>query len=127
MVGQRQLGPCVVVVREGHADVRREGAISQPVRKFVWGGTVLEDFIKFIAQHLVEKPEDVVVSMVEEEDRHHYTLVVSGPDLGRVIGKDGRNAKAMRTLLTASSALRGKRAILEISNESAEDSARAAS
>jgi predicted RNA-binding protein YlqC (UPF0109 family) len=78
---------------------------------------VLEDFITFIAQHLVDKPEDVRVVREEEEDRIHYTLSVAAEDLGRVIGKDGRNAKAMRTLLTAASALRGHRAVLEIANE----------
>lgn len=78
---------------------------------------MLDDYIKFVAQHLVERPEDVAVTSEEEDDRVRYTLTVAAEDLGRVIGKDGRNAKAMRTLLTAASALRGRRAVLEISNE----------
>jgi len=78
---------------------------------------VLEEFIAFVAQHLVEKPESVQVSVVDEPDRVRYVLAVASEDLGRVIGKDGRNAKAMRTLLTASAAMRGKRVILEIANE----------
>lgn len=81
---------------------------------------MLEDFITFIAQHLVDKPEAVRVNVTDEEDRTRYVLSVSAEDLGRVIGKDGRNAKAMRTLLTASSALRGQRAVLEIANEPTE-------
>lgn len=82
---------------------------------------MLEDFVKMMAQHLVEKPEDVQVILKEEEERDHYTLNVSSEDLGRVIGKDGRNAKAMRTLLTAASALRGRRAVLEIANDPVKD------
>lgn len=78
---------------------------------------MLDEFIAFVAQHLVEKPEAVQVSAEDEEDRDRYILAVAAEDLGRVIGKDGRNAKAMRTLLTAAAALRGRRAILEIANE----------
>ncbi len=81
---------------------------------------MLEDFILTMAQHVVERPESVQVKVEEEEDRLHYTLSVASEDLGRVIGKDGRNAKAMRTLLTASAAMRGKRAVLEIANEPSE-------
>jgi len=78
---------------------------------------VLEDFISFIAKHLVDKPEHVQVAQDENEERIRYVLSVGAEDLGRVIGKDGRNAKAMRTLLTAAAALRGRKAILEISND----------
>ena len=78
---------------------------------------MLDEFIAFVAQHLVEKPESVRVSATDEEDRDRYVLSVAAEDLGRVIGKDGRNAKAMRTLLTATAALRGRRAVLEIANE----------
>lgn len=78
---------------------------------------MLEDFIAFMAQHLVERPESVQVAVEDEEERTRYILSVAAEDLGRVIGKDGRNAKAMRTLLTASAAMRGKRAVLEIANE----------
>ncbi len=78
---------------------------------------MLEDFIEFVVKHVVENPEDVRVSCEEKEDRLHYTLFVAGTDLGRAIGKDGRNAKAMRTLLSAASALRGRKSVLEISNE----------
>lgn len=78
---------------------------------------MLEDFVKFIAQHLVERPEDVRLEAMTEEDRDLYLLSVSAEDLGRVIGKDGRNVKAMRTLLTAASARKGRRAMLEVSND----------
>lgn len=79
--------------------------------------TVLEDYVKLMAQNLVEQPEDVVVEATEEEDRDYYLLSVAAEDLGRVIGKDGRNVKAMRTLLTAVSARKGRRAVLEVSND----------
>lgn len=78
---------------------------------------MLDDYVKLMAQHLVEQPEDVVVEATEEEDRDFYLLAVAAEDLGRVIGKDGRNVKAMRTLLTAVSARKGRRAVLEVSNE----------
>jgi predicted RNA-binding protein YlqC (UPF0109 family) len=78
---------------------------------------VLEEFVKTIAQHLVEQPEEVVVEATQEEERDFYLVFVASEDLGRVIGKDGRNVKAMRTLLTAVSARNGRRAVLEVSNE----------
>lgn len=78
---------------------------------------MLDDFIKFISQHLVERPEDVHLESVQEEERDLYVLSVAPEDLGRVIGKDGRNVKAMRTLLTAVSARKGRRAMLEVSND----------
>lgn len=75
---------------------------------------MLEDYVKFIAQHLVEKPEEVEVTLTETEEFAQYTLSVNRTDLGKVIGKDGKNVRALRTLLTAASARRGRKAILEI-------------
>jgi len=75
----------------------------------------MKEFIEFIAKHLVDNPEDVVVEeMITEEKKYSLTLQVKREDVGKVIGKQGRTAQAMRTLLTAVSAKEGKRAMLEI-------------
>ena len=75
---------------------------------------VMKDFVEFIAKHLVDKPEEVEVTEVEGERVTVYELRVGDGDLGKVIGKRGQTAKAIRTLLSASAAKIGKRAVLEI-------------
>ncbi|MCB0273277.1 MAG: KH domain-containing protein [Calditrichaeota bacterium] len=74
----------------------------------------MKDFVAFIAKHLVDKPEEVVVEEVEGERVTVYELRVGDGDLGKVIGKRGQTAKAIRTLLSAGAAKMGKRAVLEI-------------
>jgi predicted RNA-binding protein YlqC (UPF0109 family) len=75
----------------------------------------MKEFIEFIAKHLVDHPEDVVVEeMITEEKKYTLSLRVKREDVGKVIGKQGKTAQAMRTLLTAVSAKEGKRAMLEI-------------
>ncbi len=75
----------------------------------------MKEFIEYIVKHLVDKPEGV---MVEEkapaENKIVFTLKVAQEDVGKVIGKQGKTAQAIRTLLTAIAAKEGKRAILEI-------------
>ncbi len=74
----------------------------------------MKEFVEFIAKHLVDKPDDVVVTEVEGERTTVYELRVGDGDLGKVIGKRGQTAKSIRTLLGAASAKTGKRAVLEI-------------
>ncbi|QQR92029.1 MAG: KH domain-containing protein [Myxococcales bacterium] len=74
----------------------------------------MKDLIEYIARSLVDNPEGVNVQAVEGEQTLILELTVDGDDLGKVIGKDGRTARAMRTLLAATSARSGKRAVLEI-------------
>ena len=75
----------------------------------------MKEFIEFIAKHLVDSPESVVVEeTTTEEKKLTLSLKVKPEDIGKVIGKQGKTAQAMRTLLTAVSAKEGKRAILEI-------------
>jgi predicted RNA-binding protein YlqC (UPF0109 family) len=75
----------------------------------------MKEFIEFIAKHLVDSPEDVVVEEVITEDKKFtLSLKVKQEDVGKVIGKQGKTAQAMRTLLTAVAAKEGKRALLEI-------------
>lgn len=74
----------------------------------------MKEFVEFIAKNLVHHPEAVQVSEVEGEKTIVYELRVGEGDLGKVIGRKGQTAKSIRTLLTAASAKRGKRAVLEI-------------
>jgi predicted RNA-binding protein YlqC (UPF0109 family) len=74
----------------------------------------MKELIEYIAKALVDNPDEVKVSEVEGEVTSVIELRVAKADLGKVIGKEGRTARAMRTLLTASSTKLKKRAILEI-------------
>ncbi|MDM7926886.1 MAG: KH domain-containing protein [bacterium] len=74
----------------------------------------MKEFVEFIARHLVDHPESVVVTEVDGEKTTVFELRVGDGDLGKVIGRKGQTAKSIRTLLTAASAKRGKRALLEI-------------
>lgn len=75
----------------------------------------MKEFIEFIAKHLVDSPEDVIVEETLSAERQlTLTLRVKKEDAGKVIGKKGRTALAMRTLLTAIAAKEGKRATLEV-------------
>ena len=74
----------------------------------------MKDFIAFIVKHLVEKPDDVVVEEVGGNHTIVYELRVGQCDMGKVIGRKGQTAKALRIILAAASAKSGKRAILEI-------------
>jgi predicted RNA-binding protein YlqC (UPF0109 family) len=74
----------------------------------------LKELIEFIAKALVDDPDAVEVEAVDGEKALILELTVGEGDLGKVIGKDGRTARALRTLLAASSAKPDKRAVLEI-------------
>ena len=74
----------------------------------------MKDLIKYIAQALVDNPEQVAVSEVEGNQTSVLELKVAKEDLGKVIGKQGRTARAMRTILSAASAKVKKRTVLEI-------------
>ena len=74
----------------------------------------MKDLIAYIAKALVDKPEEVTVTEIEGEQTSVIELKVAKEDLGKVIGKQGRNARAMRTILSASSTKINKRSVLEI-------------
>jgi len=75
----------------------------------------MKEFIEYIAKYLVDEPEAVVVEETIDQDKKiNLTLRVKQQDVGKVIGKKGKTAIAMRTLLTAVAAKEGKRAMLEI-------------
>lgn len=74
----------------------------------------LKDLVATIAEALVDSPEQVEVREIERENGSIVELKVSRDDIGKVIGKDGRTAQSMRTLLMAASTKLGKRAQLDI-------------
>jgi hypothetical protein len=74
----------------------------------------LRDLVEFMAKSLVDKPDDVEVSEITGEQTTVVELKVSKDDLGKVIGKQGRTARSMRTILNAASTKLNKRSVLEI-------------
>jgi uncharacterized protein len=75
---------------------------------------VEKDLVEYIAKTLVDDPSGVVVNVIEGEKSTILELKVSDNDIGKVIGKHGRIAKAVRTLLSAAATRSGKRVVLEI-------------
>ena len=82
----------------------------------------MKEFIEFIAKNLVNNPEDVRVEESEENGTVKLRLFVKEEETGKVIGKEGKTAKAMRTLLTAIASKNQKRVILEIPDITRENS-----
>ena len=74
----------------------------------------MKDLVKYVAQALVDNPDDVVVNEIEGEQTSVLELRVAKGDLGKIIGKHGRTAQSIRTILSAASAKHKKRAVLEI-------------
>ena len=74
----------------------------------------MKEFIEFMVKHLVNLPDEVEITEVEGEKTIMLELRVGDGDMGKVIGKRGQTARALRTLLNAASAKAGKRAVLEI-------------
>ncbi len=75
---------------------------------------VEKELVEFIAKTLVDDPAGVIVNVIEGEKSTILELKVADGDIGKVIGKHGRIAKAVRTLLSAASTRTGKRVVLEI-------------
>jgi predicted RNA-binding protein YlqC (UPF0109 family) len=76
----------------------------------------VKQFIEYCARQLVDHPDGVHVDQRESGDTVVLTLRVAPGDLGKVIGREGRTAQAMRTLLTAAATAKGTRATLEIAD-----------
>jgi len=75
---------------------------------------LLKELVEYIAKALVDHPEQVVVNEIEGEKTSILELSVAEDDLGKVIGKGGRTARAIRTILSAAATKANKRAVLEI-------------
>lgn len=74
----------------------------------------LTELVKYLAQSLVDNPDAVTITEVTGEQTSVLELKVAQEDLGKIIGKQGKTAKAMRTILNAAAAKAKKRAVLEI-------------
>ncbi len=74
----------------------------------------MKELIELIARAIVDYPDEVEVSEEDDGDHIVYRLTVAESDMGKVIGKQGRIANAMRTLLKVAAIRRGAKAILEI-------------
>ena len=74
----------------------------------------MQELVEYIAKSLVDRPEEVRVSLEEKEDVTVFHLSVAKEDLGKIIGRQGRTARALRTLVNAASAKQERRCILEI-------------
>jgi len=75
---------------------------------------LLKNLIEFIAKSLVDNPDQVSINEIEGEKTTILELSVAEEDLGKIIGRRGRTAKAMRTVLSAAATKAEKRAVLEI-------------
>jgi uncharacterized protein len=74
----------------------------------------LQELVRFLAVALVDRPDEVIVEEMEEDGAAVFELTVAEEDLGKVIGKQGRTARALRTVLSAAAAKVRARAQLEI-------------
>ncbi len=74
----------------------------------------MKALVELMAKYLVDKPEEVAVAEVDGERTAIFELRVAPSDIGKVIGKQGNTARAMRTILSASGTKIGKRCVLEI-------------
>ncbi len=73
-----------------------------------------ENTLEFVARQLVDHPDDVRVEAVEDDRQVVLNLYVHDEDLGKVIGKHGRTAKALRTLIKAAGSLEDRNVTVEI-------------
>lgn len=73
-----------------------------------------QELIEYIARSLVDEPDAVQVNVIEGEQSTILELRVGNEDVGKVIGKHGRIAKALRTVLSAATTKSGRRVVLEI-------------
>ena len=74
----------------------------------------MKEFLEYVAKSLVDNPDAVVVEVEEDEDEVSLFLNVEQPDMGRVIGRDGRIANAIRSLLRVMGTRDGRHVELEI-------------
>ena len=74
----------------------------------------MKDLVEVIAKALVENPDEVVVTETEEEDTIYVELKVGSSDMGKVIGKQGRIAKAIRTVVKDASSKTDKKVVVDI-------------
>ena len=106
-------GPDEITAEEPEVRPGEEAAEEQDDVLNIGQERVLE-LVSYLVVNLVENPDDVTVDIVRRQDRDVYQVRVNEADLGKVIGKGGQTAQAMRALLTAVSASTDQRIGLEI-------------
>ncbi len=74
----------------------------------------MKEFVEYIAKQLVDQPDQVSIEEEVNEDKHLLKLRVAQPDIGKVIGKKGRTAFALRTLVAAVGKKQGLKVMLEV-------------
>ena len=74
----------------------------------------LEELIKFLTMNLVDQADDVHVSLVEERDADVYEIDVGDDDIGKIIGRGGKTARAIRSIVNAASPRQDRRIMVEI-------------
>ncbi len=85
--------------------------MSEPGRT---GNADLGELVRYLTVNLVDKPDEVVVSLVQERDADVYEIEVGDDDLGQIIGKGGKTARAIRSVVSAAAPRAGKRTLVEI-------------
>ncbi len=98
----------------GAETLRSYEEINEKIRKGDALVMTAEEFVEFVAKHLVDRPEAAFVDVEEKEDKTIFKLRVEQSDVGKLIGKKGRTASAFRVLLRAVAAKEGKKAVLDI-------------
>lgn len=74
----------------------------------------MKELVEFIAKSLVDNPDQVIVNEINREESLIFELKVAPEDMGKVIGKQGRIAKSIRTVIKAAAVKQNKRVIVEI-------------
>ena len=74
----------------------------------------MEELLAYVARGLVDKPDDVRVTRMHRDDAVVFERRVAPDDVGKVIGRQGRSARALRTVVRAGGAKTGQRTLLEI-------------
>lgn len=74
----------------------------------------MENFLEFVIQHLVEAPDEVLVTKIEQGSKILFKIEMRRSDVGKVIGRNGQTITAMRNLLNAAGARTGHQAVLQI-------------
>lgn len=93
---------------------RTEGLEGAEGRELTIGQERVIELLSYVVLNLVEHAEDVTIDVIRQQDRDLYQVKVHADDLGKVIGKGGQTARALRTLLLAVSARTDQRLGLEI-------------
>ena len=73
----------------------------------------MKEFLEFVVKQLVDHPESVVIELEEKEDKHIFRIKVAEEEIGKIIGRHGQTATALRVLLKAIAAKEGKQAVLD--------------